>query len=81
MGPAEDNSAGLNASCISRSGNVLGPWQQIPKPIFAKDGGHGMVFRRLDGQLMITVHQPNQSPNERPVLLPVHKTRAGLEVV
>ena len=66
---------------LSPSGNVLGPWQQIARPIFSKDGGHGMVFRRLDGQLMITVHQPNQTPNERPVFLPVRETESGLELL
>lgn len=51
----------------SESGTVLGPWVQEDKPIWAVDGGHGMIFRTLDGELMLTLHQPNDTPNERTV--------------
>jgi len=50
----------------SASGDVLGPWQQLPEPLYAGDGGHCMVFRALDGQLWLAFHRPNQSPGERP---------------
>ena len=33
---------------------------------FDFDGGHAMLFHRLDGQRMISLHAPNQAPNERP---------------
>ena len=33
--------------------------------LYGKDGGHGMVFRDLNGRLCLTIHQPNSSPNER----------------
>ena len=45
----------------SESGSVLGPWRDAGK-LFSKDGGHGMLFRKLDGSLAFTLHQPN-SPN------------------
>ncbi len=35
------------------------------KIVFAKDGGHCMVFTDLIGQNQLTLHQPNNSPNER----------------
>jgi hypothetical protein len=50
---------------ISDSGKLAGPWRQQPEPVFAADGGHAMMFKRFDGQLMMTLHQPNVVPNER----------------
>ena len=31
----------------SESGRVSGPWQHDPEPIWAEDGGHGMIFETL----------------------------------
>jgi hypothetical protein len=28
-------------------------------PLLAIDGGHGMIFKTLDGKLMMAIHQPN----------------------
>ncbi|MEN8255283.1 MAG: glycoside hydrolase family 43 protein, partial [Verrucomicrobiota bacterium] len=55
----------------SSSGKLFGPWAQEPEPLYPKDGGHGMFFRTFDGQLMVTLHYPNDEPNERPFFLPV----------
>lgn len=41
----------------SRSGEIEGPWEQLP-PLLRGDSGHGMLFRRFDGQLMLVVHRP-----------------------
>jgi arabinan endo-1,5-alpha-L-arabinosidase len=49
----------------SKSGKLVGPWEQQAEPLFAQDGGHPMLFHRLDGQLMMVLHQPNKTPNER----------------
>jgi len=51
----------------SESGGIQGPWIQQAEPIWAADGGHGMVARTLDGGLLLTLHQPNDSPHERAV--------------
>jgi len=45
---------------------VRGPWVQDPEPLFRTDGGHGMIFRDLEGRLMLTLHSPNETPLERP---------------
>ncbi|MEZ4666353.1 MAG: glycoside hydrolase family 43 protein [Anaerolineae bacterium] len=50
----------------SESGDILGPWQQLPEPLYIGDGGHCMVFRTFDRQLMLAYHRPNPSPDERP---------------
>ncbi|RCW48486.1 glycoside hydrolase family 43 protein [Paenibacillus prosopidis] len=52
----------------SQSGQIAGPWTHDPLPLFAKDGGHGMLFQTFSGQSMLTIHAPNDAPNERPVL-------------
>jgi len=50
--------------CESASGKVAGPWVKH-RFLFDRDGGHGMLFRTLEGQLMLTLHQPNNAPLER----------------
>ena len=55
----------------SESGSVLGPWVQEAEPVWSTDGGHGMIGRTLDGGLFLTLHQPNNSPNERAAFFPL----------
>jgi arabinan endo-1,5-alpha-L-arabinosidase len=45
----------------STSGKLRGPWKQQTEPLYAQDGGHGMLFKRFDGQLMMALHQPNKT--------------------
>lgn len=58
----------------SETGKVTGPWRHHPKPLFSRDGGHGMLFRDFDGNLNIVMHSPN-SPGgaERAVILPLEE--------
>ena len=49
----------------SESGTILGPWNHDETPVFTNDGGHGMLFRTFEGQLMLSLHTPNRSPDER----------------
>jgi arabinan endo-1,5-alpha-L-arabinosidase len=63
---------------LSESGSILGPWVQSPQPIYGKDGGHGMLFRDFNGRLWMTLHHPNNSPNERPTWLEVREHDDGI---
>ncbi|MBI5931533.1 MAG: family 43 glycosylhydrolase [Chloroflexi bacterium] len=65
----------------STSGEILGPWQQAPKPLYAGDGGHGMVFRSFDGQLWLAFHHPNDFPHERPQFVPLRESESSVEIV
>lgn len=65
---------------VSRSGSITGPWQQQVEPLFAEDGGHAMLFRRFDGELMLALHQPNHAPRERLRLLAAKERAAGLDL-
>jgi len=65
---------------ISQSGKITGPWEQCPEPLFEKDGGHGMLFKAHDGRLLLTLHSPNKTPNERAVFIELEETKTGLRV-
>jgi beta-xylosidase len=45
---------------VSATGKLRGPWTQQSESLFSEDGGHGMIFKRFDGQLMLVLHQPNK---------------------
>jgi len=64
----------------SESGKLAGPWVQNPDPIYGADGGHGMLFRRFDGQLMASLHAPNKGPGERARLFEVKEVPGSLEL-
>jgi hypothetical protein len=59
---------------VSKSGRLAGPWEHESEPLFASDGGHPMMFKRFDGQMMMVLHQPNKAPNERTRLIEVEDT-------
>ena len=64
----------------STTGKLAGPWQQREKPLFDADGGHPMLFRRFDGQLMLALHQPNKPPREREVFLEIDEVGDDLRL-
>ena len=55
---------------ISKNGEITGEFRQV-KPLFMKDGGHGMIFRTKEGKLMMTLHSPNTHLQERPYFFEV----------
>ncbi len=50
----------------SESGTIAGPWAQADTAIWPENGGHGMMFEDLSGQLLFTLHYPNDKYAERP---------------
>jgi beta-xylosidase len=66
---------------ISESGKIAGPWRQSPEPLFADDGGHPMMFRRFnDGKLMMILHTPNKTRQERAVIFEIEEEGDSLRV-
>jgi len=63
----------------SANGRITGPWKHVSEPIYGKDGGHGMIFKTFEGQLMMTLHRPNNTPDERPVFMKIRECNGGLE--
>lgn len=60
------------AVAVSDSGDITGRFTQTT-PLFMDDGGHGMIFRGLDGQLYLTLHSPNEHLLERPFFYPIRE--------
>lgn len=65
---------------ISDSGKLAGPWKQQAEPVFSADGGHAMIFKRFDGQLMMVLHQPNKGGLERAKLFEMEDTGETLRI-
>ena len=55
---------------VSSNGEIDGVFTQA-EPLFRRDGGHGMVFRDLEGRLQMTLHSPNKHLEERPCFYPL----------
>jgi len=64
---------------VSASGKLAGVWKQQAEPIFSADGGHPMLFKRLDGQLMMVLHSPNKQV-ERAKLFEIEDTGETLRI-
>jgi arabinan endo-1,5-alpha-L-arabinosidase len=64
----------------SESADIAGPWRQEAEPLWAEDGGHGMIFRTFDSRLMLTFHRPNNTPEERPVFIEIEEVGDGIRI-
>lgn len=62
---------------VSDNGEIDGRFAQA-EPLFMQDGGHGMVFRAMDGQLYMTLHSPNIHLQERPVFYALNENSSRL---
>lgn len=65
---------------VSRTGRIEGPWVHLPDPLFARDGGHGMMFKAFDGQQKLVLHQPNGGGKERAQLFEVEEINEQLRL-
>ena len=54
---------------ISRSGKIEGPWEHDPVPLWSSNGGHGMIFEDLEGNLKIAFHSPNSPSGQERVTI------------
>ncbi len=74
--------AGGYAIGIARSenGRIEGPWRQDKEPLYSKDGGHSMLFRSLDGRLMLALHGPNRAPDERAQFIEVEDDGQSIKI-
>ena len=71
------------AQAVARSdnGTLFGGWSHDTDLIFEKDGGHGMIFTGLDGQLYVSIHTPNKTPEERPRFFELRETERKLQLL
>ncbi|MBE6594018.1 MAG: hypothetical protein E7642_08555 [Ruminococcaceae bacterium] len=71
----------------SDNGKVDGNWSQDKKLLYSKtlageyDGGHGMIFTSLNGQLYLSIHSPNSAADgrrETPVFIAIREENGTL---
>ena len=62
----------------SDNGDITGNWILEDDLLFERDGGHGMIFRTLGGQLMLALHTPNAKSKERPKFYPIREQAGSL---
>lgn len=67
------------AAAYSADGGLYGGWTHDPNLICDRNGGHGMLFRALSGELMFVMHSPNTVGAERPLF--VHAADTGDSVI
>ncbi len=65
--------------CTSDNGKIDGEWSHLPT-VFDDNGGHGMIFTGLDGELYLTLHCPNNQPDERPAFFKIQETDVSIEL-
>lgn len=69
----------VQAIAYSDNGKINGNWLH-EKPMFDKDGGHGMIFDDLNGKKYLILHSPNENPLERPVLFEIEEKDDTLKI-
>jgi len=63
----------------SESGKLAGPWKE-QQLLYARDGGHGMLFESFAGDLLLALHQPNREGKERLHLFRINDNGETLEI-
>ncbi|MFV0342409.1 MAG: glycoside hydrolase family 43 protein [Anaerocolumna sp.] len=69
------------AIAISEAGNIEGPWKHAEELLYTKDGGHGMIFQTFEGKLLLALHTPNHTLEERPIFLPLEEREQMIYVL
>ncbi len=69
------------AIAYSDNGEIDGNWMHSEKHLFTENGGHGMIFRDLEGNLCFIMHRPNTSTYERPQIIRIKDTGNLIELV
>lgn len=64
----------------SSSGLVTGPWVQQTEPLWARNGGHGMILTDPHGVTRLVFHWPNETPEERVRMVAVQVSSAGVRL-
>jgi beta-xylosidase len=65
----------------SETGLVTGPWLQDDEPLWARNGGHGMILSASSGRTLLVFHWPNETPDERVKLVDIEVDSDGVRLV
>lgn len=71
----------VEAISYSDNGEITGNWKHCDKPLFEKDGGHGMIFKSFEGQSCLVLHAPNILGKEHPVFFKLTEKNGKLEIL
>lgn len=71
----------VEAISYSDNGEITGEWKHYDKLLFAKDGGHGMIFESLEKKKYFVFHYPNTPTLERPVLKEIVEKNDRVDIV
>lgn len=74
-----NNGKYLQCVATSDNGSLKGKWSHLD-PIFTEDGGHGMLFKDLEGELRLTLHCPNIQLSEKPVFFKLKETEDTVKI-
>lgn len=61
----------VQAMAHSDNDEISGSWSTDRELLYSSDGGHGMIFRDLEGNYNLVLHSPNTFKQEHPVFIPV----------
>ena len=61
----------VQAMAHSDNDEIDGNWTPDGELMYDKDGGHGMIFRDLNGQYQLVLHSPNTFGKEHPLFIPL----------
>jgi hypothetical protein len=62
-------------------GDIQGPWVQEPLPLYGMDGAHSMLFYTFEGQLMMSLHCPNDHKRKRILLFEMAEEGDKLRII
>ena len=61
----------VQAMAHSDNDEISGSWSTDRELLYSSDGGHGMIFRDLEGNYKLVLHSPNTFKQEHPDFIPV----------
>lgn len=73
----------------SDNGKIDGNWSHCARLLITKDqlgkydGGHGMIFTDVDGQMYVAIHSPNTATadrTEKPIFVPIREIGGTLSI-
>lgn len=61
----------VEAMAHSDNDDITGNWTVDENPIYDHDGGHGMIFKDLEGKYHLVLHYPNTFEKEHPCFIDI----------
>ncbi len=73
---------GYTVACAySKSGMLAGPWEHHDDLVFSSNGGHGMIFESLEGDLLLPLHHPNTNLFPKCKIFKIEETDLGVKII